>query len=149
MSTISEQISMMKSYTEYTKAGEEHVTGLASTELTSTEFLDLMMKQYEYQDPMEPMDNSDMVSQQCQFSQLQTTQEMSENIASSNAVSQALSLVGKGVVLSNPDNPTEYISGMVDAAYIDGANSCITVDGKDYPLKYLQYAYDVDKTTVN
>ncbi len=144
MTTIQEQITQMATATAYQKAQEEHVTGTASAQLTQSEFLELMLKQYEYQDPMEPMDNKDMVAQQCQFSQLSATQELANSITANNTVIQATSLVGKSVILQDPDNPETVLKGTVDAAYIDGADSCVTVGGKNYPIKYVLYTYNPD-----
>ena len=148
MTIIQDQITQMATATAYEKAKQEHVTGTASAQLTQSEFLELMLKQYEYQDPMEPMDNKDMVAQQCQFSQLSATQELANSITANNTVIQATSLVGKSVVLRDPDNAENVIYGTVDAAYIDGSDSCVTVGGKNYPLKYVMYAYNGESTNV-
>jgi len=50
-----------------------------SQELDKDAFLKLMMKQLEYQDPLEPMDNSQYIAQMAQFSSV----EQLSNIASS------------------------------------------------------------------
>ena len=149
MTMIRDEINQMAIATAQERDKEEHVTGTASAQLTQTEFLDLMLKQYEYQDPMEPMDIKDMVAQQCQFSQLSATQELANSITANNSVIQATSLVGKSVVLRDPDNTENVIYGTVDAAYIDGSDSCVTVGGKNYPLKYVMYAYNGETTNVS
>ena len=152
MTTISEQLTQMASATAQEQAKQTRVTGTASAQLSQTDFLNLMLMQYQYQDPMEPMDNSEMVAQQCQFSQLSATQELASSVTANNAITQATSLVGKSVVLIDPNNSENLITGTVDAAYIDGTESCITVNGENYPLKYIQYAYNeaaLNNTTTN
>ena len=125
----------------------DSLTGSAAS-LTSTDFLNLMLKQMQYQDPMDPQDNSQMISQECQFSQLQTSNEISDTLSKYSASNEAASLVGKGVVLKDPDDSSKVISGTVTAALIDGKDSAVTINGTDYPLSYLLYTYDPSKTSV-
>lgn len=148
MTTIQDQITQMASATVEMQAKQERVTGTASAQLSQSEFLNLMLMQYQYQDPMEPMNNADMVAQQCQFSQLSATQELANSMTANNAITQATSLVGKSVVLKDP-NSENILYGKVEAAYLNGNDSCITVDGKDYPLSYLMYTYDGDATNTS
>lgn len=119
------------------QASQPRLTGAAS-KLGSQEFMNLMMKQLQYQDPMEPVSNTEFIAQQAQFSQLSTTQDISASLAASSASSQAASLVGQHVTLTNPDDKTKTISGEVTSATMKGANSAITVNGKSYALSYLK-----------
>ena len=135
--TTASQITNAASYTAQMQAAQPKATGAAS-KLGSQEFMNLMMKQLQYQDPMEPVSNSEFIAQQAQFSQLSTTQEMNSNIASNNTVSQALSLVGKNVTLTDPNDVTKTITGNVTSSTINGKNSTINVNGKDYALTYLK-----------
>lgn len=149
MATITDQITNAANATAKLQAQEPRVTGIASANLTSTEFLNLMMKQLQFQDPMEPQGNSEFVSQQCQFAQLQQTTNMNNTLAQSTTISQGLSLIGKDVALKNPDDTTKIITGKVDAVYIDGKETAITVNGKNYPMSYLMYAYQDTSSTTN
>jgi flagellar basal-body rod modification protein FlgD len=135
--TVYDQIISETNYTTQMQAALPKDTGAAS-QLDSQDFMNLMLKQLQYQDPMEPVSNTEFIAQQAQFTQLSTTQEMSENIASNNTVSQALSLIGKNVTLLNPDDISQTITGEVSSATIDGINSTINVNGTDYSLDYLQ-----------
>lgn len=138
MSTISDTITNNANYTEQLKSKTDTETGAASANLSSTDFLDLLMKQLQFQDPMAPTDNAQFVSQQCQFAQLSATQEMNSNMSSSNSIMQTLSMVGKDVTMVNPDDPTKTITGTVEEAnfYTDG--STITVNGKEYPISLIK-----------
>lgn len=138
MATIMDQINMAASYTAEEQAKEPRVTGTASASLTSTEFLNLMMKQLQYQDPMDPQDNSEFVSQQCQFSQLSTTQEMNKSITMNNSVMQTLSLVGKEVDLVDPADTTKTITGTVSEAKFNSDGASIIVNEKEYPLSLVK-----------
>jgi len=146
MSSVTSEITNAQLATAQMQAKSDTTTG--NSNLTSTDFLNLMLKQMEYQDPMDPQDNSQMISQECQFSQLQESTEISDTLSKFTGSSEATSLVGKGVVLTDPDDKTKTVSGTVTAALIDGSDSAVTVNGTDYPLKYLLYSYDPSKTTV-
>lgn len=132
--SVSSQIDAINNNTAQVTTSNNKVTGSASANLTSTEFLTLVLQQLQFQDPMEPTDNAQFVSQTCQMSQLQSTQ----NSTARTTEQQATSLVGQNVTLQNPKDVKKTITGNVTAATIDGEKSAITVNGTSYPLKYLQ-----------
>lgn len=143
--SVSSEITNAASATAKYQAAQPKATGVAS-KLDSQAFMNLMMKQLQYQDPMEPVSNTDFIAQQAQFSQLSTTQDMSSNIASNNAATQAMSLVGKTVTLTDPDDNSKTITGKVESSTIKGTKSTINVNGKDYSMSYLK---SVNNTTTN
>lgn len=143
--SVTSQINEAATYTAQMQASQPRATGAAS-KLGSQDFLNLMLKQLNYQDPLEPVSNTEFIAQQAQFTQLQTTQEMNNNILSNNSVSEALSLVGKSVTLTNPDDAKKTITGTVTSATMDGKNTTIKVNGKDYALTYLK---SVNAATTN
>ncbi len=53
---------------------------VGSKSLDQSDFMTLFIKQLQYQDPMKPMDNYEMASQLAQFSSMQATTKMSDNI---------------------------------------------------------------------
>ncbi len=71
--------------------------------LNQADFLNIFVTQLKYQDPLQPLDNSQMASQMAQFSMVQSLNSMTEsmkNMESSQAAVnnlQAASLVGKKV----------------------------------------------------
>ena len=71
-----------------------------STTLTASDFLKLFVTQVKNQDFNDPMDNSDMMNQITQLSNMQMMQEM----ASYSKSGFALSLVGKTVTATRFDN---------------------------------------------
>ena len=76
----------------------------ASNQLDKNAFLELMVSQMSNQDPLEPMDNTEFLSQLAQFSSLEQMQNVAESMellalsqtASTN--SQMVNLIGKRVV---------------------------------------------------
>lgn len=146
--SVTSEITNAANYTAQMQAAEKKTTGASST-LGSEEFMQLMMEQLQYQDPLEPVSNTEFIAQQAQFTQLSVTQEMNDNIASNNTVSQALSLVGQNVTLTDPDDSAKTITGNVTSATIDGTDSAISVNGKTYSLTYLKSVNQVTTTTTN
>ncbi|VBB08092.1 flagellar hook capping protein [Lucifera butyrica] len=65
----------------------------SGSELGKDQFLELLVTQMKYQDPLQPMDNTQFVSQLAQFSAL----EQMQNLNSTDTVSQAVSMIGKTV----------------------------------------------------
>ena len=62
--------------------------------------LRIILTQLTYQDPLKPMDNFQFVSQLAQFSQLQQSQSLNDQVTSllaSQAATQATSLLGRNV----------------------------------------------------
>lgn len=78
-------------------------------ELGQDQFLDLMLAQMKNQDPLDPMDNQEFVSQLAQFSTARGVSDMNKSITDlssslqSNQALQASSLVGRTVSV-----PSEY-----------------------------------------
>jgi flagellar basal-body rod modification protein FlgD len=131
-------------YTAVQNDTSTKVTGAASANLTQTEFFTLITQQLQFQDPMEPTDNSEFVTQTTQMSQLTATQAMQ----STSANSQAASLVGENVTVIDPEDDTNNttITGTVTSATLNGTDSYITIDDLQYPISSLK-SVNVTPTT--
>ena len=77
------------------------------------EFIELFLAQLTYQDPLEPVDNSEFLAQMAQFSALEqarlTTQNI-ENLLFTTASTQASSLLGQRVDLGNVDGVIKAVT---------------------------------------
>lgn len=144
--SISGEITNAASATAQYQASQPRATGVAS-KLGSQEFMNLMLKQLQYQDPLEPVSNTEFISQQAQFSQLSTTQEMNENMSMNNSIMQTLALVGKEVTMTDPDNPTQTITGVVSEAKFTSNGSALVVNGKEYPISVVKSVKPVTPAT--
>ncbi len=75
----------------------------SSTELTSEDFLTLLLAEIEYQDPTEPLENAEMVSQLTGYSQLEELTSINETLSDladdlgSSSTTNALSYLGTTV----------------------------------------------------
>lgn len=131
--SIRQELVNMQSNTAVNRANQQKQNG-ASQELDGNAFLMLMMEQLKNQDPLKPMDNSQMLAQQAQFTQIQELQKMNETLNSNNMIQQANGLVGKTVQIVDPNNPARLITGQVTSANFTGNSATVTVNGKEYPL---------------
>ena len=112
-------------------------TGSGQT-LGENQFLQLLMTQLQNQDPMSPMDNTQFIAQMAQFSTLQQTQTMQQDLAGIQAgqvALQASSLLGQTVQVQPSSG--QAVSGVVSAVNFQGANPTITIDGQTYDLSQV------------
>ena len=109
--------------------------------LDKDSFLQLLVAQMKYQDPLEPTDNTEYVSQLATFSQLEETQNMQATLTQS----QANDLVGKQVILkvtSSTTGETSYVSGQVDYTVLEEGKSYLSVNDKLYSIDDLDTVAD-------
>jgi flagellar basal-body rod modification protein FlgD len=106
------------------------------------DYMKLLVTQLQNQNPLEPMDNSQMASQLAQFSQLQQLESMNSNFAnvlSSTERNYANSLIGKEISFAseNETGDRDITSGIVEEVInnVDGeiilvtANHTIALEG--------------------
>lgn len=103
--------------------------------LDPSEFLNLMVAQLQNQDFMNPMDNTEYVTQMAQFSSIQAM----DQLASYSKNSYAMSLIGKDVTASkfkfNGDLDTE--TGPVQKISLVNNEYILYVNGKKYSLDQI------------
>lgn len=126
----------MQSYTNIQKGQEKAVNG-ASQEMGQDAFLLLMMEQLKYQDPLEPVGNTEFLAQQAAFTQVSELQKLNDAISTNSQVTQACAFIGKTVALSDPNDATKTINGEVTAVTFTGGSAQLMVNGKEYPLGYV------------
>lgn len=93
--------------------------------------LKIILTQLTYQDPLKPMDNFQFVSQLAQFSQLQQSQSLNDQVTSllaAQASNQAVSLLGRTV-----DATTEAaaLSGVVQSVSFSSGQPVIAIKTAD------------------
>lgn len=93
-------------------------------------FLQLLVAQMKYQDPLEPTSNTEYISQYATFSQV----EQMQNMAATMELSRASSMVGKLVEVSTTDSngETKTIQGMVEYVTYENNKAYVSVEGTLY-----------------
>lgn len=104
-------------------------------ELGKEDFLELLVTQMQNQDPLEPMDNQDLVLQLSQLSTLEGTQNLNENFTEflgTSYMGVASGMLGKEVRYyeATTDGMQEY-TGTVDKVNIMDDVVTLVVDGKE------------------
>jgi flagellar basal-body rod modification protein FlgD len=94
-----------------------------TNQLGKDDFLKLLAAQMKYQNPMEPMDNTQFVSQMANFSSL----EQITNLATAQSTQNSISMIGRSVSYTDTDQIVR--SGVVQSVETSGANSSLTIDG--------------------
>lgn len=103
-------------------------------------FLQLLVAQMKYQDPLEPTSNTEYISQYAQFSQV----EQMQNMSASMDLQRASSLVGKEVYVktTNSQGVTNYIQGKVDYVVYENGKAYVAINEQLYSLDDLDTVAD-------
>ena len=111
-------------------------------------FLQLLVAQMKYQDPLEPTSNTEYISQYAQFSQV----EQMQNMAGSMTLQRASGLVGENVIIESTTSSgnTTSVQGLVDYVTYENNKAFVSVNGSLYSMddvknvvdKNYQAAYD-------
>lgn len=105
-------------------------------------FLQLLVAQMQYQDPLEPTSNTEFISQYAQFSQV----EQMQNMASTSELARATSLVGEEVYVKTTDTAGEptYKYGKVDYVVFENGKAYLSIEESLYALEDLDTVVDLD-----
>ena len=108
----------------------------STTSLTASDFLKLFVTQVKNQDFNDPMDNSEMMNQITQLSNMQMMQQM----ASYSKSGYALSLVGKTVTATRFDNSgnVDTTTGTISKVALVDDEYVFYVNGKKYSLEQIK-----------
>jgi flagellar basal-body rod modification protein FlgD len=101
-------------------------------ELGKDDFLKLFVAQLSHQDPMNPMNDQDMMGQMASFSQLEQITNMAatnQSIATSLASNSAVTLIGRTVTYMDQDDFTH--TGTVEKVTVTDGKPSLTVAGTD------------------
>jgi len=120
-----------------------NANSLDSNVLNKDDFLKLLLAQMQHQDPLNPLDNTEFLAQLSQFSQLEQTYNINQNI--SNLADSQSSI--RDCLLSNLLGKTVMVTGSgIDLHNQDGAD--LTFDLMDWAEKVTVTIYDADDRQV-
>lgn len=90
--------------------------------LSQEDFLEVLLAQLSFQDPLDPLDNKDFIAQLAQFTSLEQTRQLNDRAETSllfDGASQALALLGRTVEVVT-DSGT--VVGVVNStAFLEGS----------------------------
>ena len=143
-------------YDSLVSKGPSTTTTKGGNELTSTDFLTLLLAQMQHQDPTEPMDTSQMVDQMTQYSQLSTMSEINgkmDTLAASidsMASSYGLEYLGKKIEARGYtlNKSGENISDMYITLDGDAANLTVNIYDSTGKIVDSRLYSDVEAGTI-
>lgn len=111
-----------------------------SDSLDKDAFLQLLVAQMKYQDPLEPTSNTEYISQYATFSEL----EQMQNMSASMDLFRASSLVGQTVLLKVTDSSGRdtTVQGNVDYVVYEKNKAYLSVNGDLYSMDDLDTVAD-------
>ena len=134
---------------QYDATKASQTNAVANKDMTMDDFWKLMAAQLQYQDPMNPMSNSDMMNQMTQMATMNAMTQVTDAVSKFATVSNNLSqvtlttystgLLGKEVTvaITNDDGDiTGTKKGVVTGVDLTGATA-VYIDGKKYELSQV------------
>ena len=120
-------------------------TKTANSSLDKDAFLQLLVAQMKYQDPLEPTSNTEYISQLATFSELEEMQ----NMTSGMTLQRASSLVGQYVFMKVTDGSgnTNYAEGMVDYVVFENNKAYLSINETLYSIDDLDTIADSNYMT--
>lgn len=126
-----------------TTSSNSKSTNKNPSSLDKNAFLNLLVAQMKYQDPLEPTSNTEYISQFATFSQLEEMQ----NVTSALDMQRASSLVGKYVtmnVTNSVTKATESVSGRVDYVETKDGKTYLYINNNPFSIDDLETVWDAD-----
>lgn len=116
--------------------------GSSGDSMDKEAFLQLLVAQMKYQDPLEPTSNTEYISQYAQFSQVESLQNMSSTMD----LQRAGSLVGQTVYVktTGTSGETGYVYGKVDYVTYEGGKAYVYINENRYSLSDVETVLDPD-----
>lgn len=117
-------------------------SGTSNSSLDKDAFLQLLVAQMQYQDPLQPTSNTEYMAQLAQFS---TVEEL-QNLDTTFGNSQAMNLTGQYVILNVPDaaGNINQVSGLVDYVTLSEGKTYFHIGEDYYPSEYLDSVVSLD-----
>jgi flagellar basal-body rod modification protein FlgD len=106
-----------------TTAGSSAPTANPNATLGQNDFLKLMIAQLQAQDPLQPANTNEYVSELAQFTQVEQT----TNLANAGELSSAVQLIGRTVAYNNPAGGSA--TGVVQSVQTTAAGTSVTIEG--------------------
>ncbi len=137
-------MSVTASVTDGVLSAQSTVSSSKDTKDGSTmgkdDFLQLLVAQMKYQDPLEPTSNTEYIAQYATFSEVEQMQNMSQNMD----LSRASSLVGQTVEITTvSDSGLEStIMGKVDYVKYENGKALLSVNDSLYSLDDVTHVCD-------
>ncbi len=102
-------------------------------------FLNLLVAQLKYQDPLNPTSGTQFLSQTAQLTEVQSMDQLQQEVGLGNVMNEQVvstSMIGKSVSATLADGST--VSGVVQGVSLDSSGPILNVNGTAVPLGDVQ-----------
>ena len=107
--------------------------------LDKNAFLSLLMTQIQHQDPMNPTDDKEFISQMAQFTSLEQMQQMNEKMtttATATGLGDLAGMIGHTVSVQDPTS-SDSANGKVSGISYKNSTPYLTINGTDYDASWV------------
>jgi flagellar basal-body rod modification protein FlgD len=115
----------------------DNAEGTGGSELSESDFLQLLTTQLQNQDPLQPMSDTDFIAQMATFSQLSAQNTLNTNFSSysqTQALANAQSYIGETVSVSGATEGDPATTGIVTGITVSNGTPELTIGGTNYSL---------------
>lgn len=132
VNSIGNQKTIQQIIDEGAKSTKDRKTG----ELDKDQFLNLLVTQLKYQDPLNPVNDKEFIGQMAQFSSLEQMQNLNSTFSSSNA----FAMIGKTVTatIESASGEKNELTGTVSNVKISGGKTMLVVNGKEVSVNSVR-----------
>lgn len=150
MSAISSGSSVLSSSSSYgTAASTDTLPSSSAQSLTANDFIEFLTTELQNQDPTNPTDSSQMLTQLSEIGQLESSSNLDTsltNMVQQNNVAAASSMIGKAV--TGTDSNSNPLSGTVSSVQVTSNGVNLTLNnGSTMPLSNLSSITSAGSTT--
>ncbi|MBQ9419592.1 MAG: flagellar hook assembly protein FlgD [Synergistaceae bacterium] len=113
-------------------------TTATTNELGKDAFLKLLIAELSNQDPLNPVEDREFISQMATFSSLEQMQNMNSTLTSMSEASKfsAVSYVGKAIAFTNDDG--KQVAAKVNAIWFENGKTILDTTEGDVPLEKVE-----------
>ncbi|HOQ31215.1 MAG TPA: flagellar hook capping FlgD N-terminal domain-containing protein [Candidatus Hydrogenedens sp.] len=145
-STGAKSLSIAKSAEAQSTSNNTGTTRTPSREISSDTFLKLLVMQMQYQDPLEPVQNTEMLAQLAQFSALEQSVKTNTNIAS---LQQEIQTLSQNVQLMSMSASQQMIGRYIEGSSTEGTSIKGKVDGVSIENGVVLFNVGSNKVPIN
>ena len=114
------------------------VTTATNNELGKDAFLKLLIAELSNQDPLNPVEDREFISQMATFSSLEQMQNMNKTLESMSEANKfsAVSYIGKAIAFTNDEG--KQVPAMVNAVWFENGKTILDTTEGDVPLEKVE-----------
>jgi len=110
-----------------------------NSQIGQQQFLQLLVAQLQYQNPMQPMDNQQFLAEMAQFQTLSEMTSIEQSLKTMTQVAEVTegsALLGKTVTVTDPGS-NQPVTGIVRSVQLQNGQAVLQIGNGTYPISAL------------